>query len=75
MRIPPGTDATTATIDQVRRLVGLLDNHREVPMFVFDAGYDPIALGAGLDDVRAQALVLPRGNRSRMVHATSGSAA
>ena len=57
MRIPPGTDATTATIDQVRRLAGLIDKHGEVPMFVFDAGYDPIALGAGLEDVRAQVLV------------------
>ena len=26
-------------------------------MFVFDAGYDPIALGAGLANTRAQVLV------------------
>lgn len=57
MRIPPSADATTATIDQVRRLTGLLGADGDVPMFVFDAGYDPIALGAGLADVRAQVLV------------------
>jgi hypothetical protein len=57
MRIPPNADATTATIDQVQRLVGLLGEHGEVPMFVFDAGYDPIALSAGLAQVQAQVLV------------------
>lgn len=57
MRIPPSADATTATIEQVQRLVGLLGDDGEVPMFVFDAGYDPIALGAGLAGVRAQVLV------------------
>jgi hypothetical protein len=57
MRIPPTADTTTATIDQVRRLVELLGDDGDVPTFVFDAGYDPIALGAGLADVRAQVLV------------------
>lgn len=57
MRIPPSADATTATIDQVQRLVDLLGDDRDVPMFVFDAGYDAIALGDGLADVRAQVLV------------------
>lgn len=57
MRIPPTADATTATIDQVQRQVDLLSDDNDVPMFVFDAGYDPIALGAGLADTRAQVLV------------------
>ncbi len=57
MRIAPTADTTTATIDQVQRLVGLLGDDGEEPMFVFDAGYDPIALGAGLADTRAQVLV------------------
>ncbi|MDH4119654.1 MAG: transposase [Acidimicrobiia bacterium] len=76
MRIPPTADATTATIDQVQRLVDLLGPNSDVPMFVFDAGYDPIALSAGLADARAQILVrisskrvfhpdpAPRGDRS-----------
>ncbi|MBK5224174.1 MAG: hypothetical protein JJE52_15130, partial [Acidimicrobiia bacterium] len=56
-RIAPTADATTATIDQVRHLVGRLDDDDDVPMFVFDAGYDPIALTVGLADTRAQTLV------------------
>jgi hypothetical protein len=66
MRIAPSADATTATIEQVRRLVGLLGDDGDVPMFVFDAGYDPIALGAGLADTRAQ--VLARISSGRVFH-------
>jgi hypothetical protein len=62
-RIPPTDDATDATIDQVRDLIGLLPADREVPLFVFDAGYDPIALGHGLNDTRAQVLVRIREDR------------
>jgi hypothetical protein len=56
MRIPPSADATTATVEQVRRPVGLLPDDGDVPMFVFDAGYDAIAIGAELADVRVQTL-------------------
>jgi len=56
-RIAPTADTVTATVDQLQRLVGLLGDDNDVPMFVFDAGYDPIALGAALADVRAQILV------------------
>jgi len=63
MRIPPTADTTTATIDQVRRLVGLLGETDPVPMFVFDAGYDPIAVGHGLSDTAAQVLVRIRCDR------------
>jgi hypothetical protein len=45
-RIPPTADTTTGTIDQVRALVNRLAAEEQVPMFVFDAGYDPIAIGA-----------------------------
>ena len=45
-RITPNEDTTMATIEQVQRLVGLLGHDGDVPMFVFDAGYDPIALGS-----------------------------
>jgi hypothetical protein len=56
-RLSPRENATDATIDQVRHLVGLLPGDAGVPLFVFDAGYDPIAIGAGLSDLKAQALV------------------
>ena len=63
VRTPPAEDTTEVTISQVRRLVGRLPADREVPLFVFDAGYDPIALGYGLKDSRAQVLVRIREDR------------
>jgi hypothetical protein len=62
-RIPPTEDTTTATIAQVGALVARLGTDGNVPTFVFDAGYDPIALGHGLADVRANVLVRIRSDR------------
>jgi hypothetical protein len=62
-RITPTQDTTTATIEQVRRLVERLPGDGEVPLFVFDAGYDPIALSYGLKDTRAQVLCRIRDDR------------
>jgi hypothetical protein len=53
-RIPPSANPTIATIDQVRQLLARLPADREAPMFVFDAGYDPIALGHDLAGQRAR---------------------
>jgi len=63
MRIPPTTNTTNATIDQVRRLVSLLPDNQNVPMFVFDAGYDPIAIGHELASTRVQVLCRIRDDR------------
>jgi hypothetical protein len=63
LRIPPGTDATRATSDQIRRLVGLLPPDGEVPLFVLDAGYDPIAIGHDLKGDRAEVLCRIRDDR------------
>ena len=62
-RITPAMNATDATIKQVQRLVGLLAEEGDVPMFVFDAGYDPIAISAGLAGTRAEVLVRIRNDR------------
>ena len=62
-RIRPDEDATAATVEQVKELVARLHETAVVPMFVFDAGYDPIALTAGLAATRAQVLVRIRGDR------------
>ena len=62
-RIPPRADTVAATIAQVRDLVGRLGDAYPLPLFVFDAGYDPIALGAGLADARAGVLVRIRSDR------------
>ena len=62
-RIAPERDATTATAEQIRRLVGLLPDDGEVPLFVFDAGYNPTALGHDLADVRCECLTRIRDDR------------
>jgi hypothetical protein len=56
-RIPPSANSTTATIEQVTRLLATLPTDGAVPMFVFDAGYDPIAIGHHLAGQRVQLLV------------------
>jgi hypothetical protein len=63
MRVPPGSDATSATVEQIRRLVGLLPEEGEVPLFVLDAGYDPIAIGHDLAGARAEVLCRIRDDR------------
>jgi hypothetical protein len=62
-RIPVGADVTDATVDQIRDVVDLLADDDPVPMFVFDAGYDAIALGHDLAATRAQVLVRIRDDR------------
>ena len=59
----PARPTATATTEQVRRLVGLLPGQGEVPLFVFDAGYDPIAIGHDLADVRCETLTRIRDDR------------
>ena len=52
-RIPPPPTRPTRRSTRSAGWSTLLDDG-DVPMFVFDAGYDPIAIGYGLADVRAQ---------------------
>jgi hypothetical protein len=62
-RIPPRHDAANATTEQIRRLVGLLPDDGEVPLFVFDAGYNPIAIGHHLAEERCECLTRIRDDR------------
>ena len=75
-RIPVGSDTTTVTVAQVSDLTrrlhhGLIQDRQPgsdhtaagVPMFVFDAGYDPIALTHDLGDVAATIVVRIRDDR------------
>jgi hypothetical protein len=71
MRLKPGEDATTATVSQIRRLVAGLRVSETAPTFVFDAGYDAIALGADLADIRAQVVV--RVSPKRVFHHDPGA--
>jgi hypothetical protein len=63
VRIRPATDPVTATVAQVGALLGRLGGTPQVPLLVFDAGYDPVALTVGLADVRAAVLVRIRSDR------------
>lgn len=63
MRVPPTKDTTNATAEQIRRLVGKLPSDAEVPLFVLDAGYDPIGIGHDLADARLEVLCRIRDDR------------
>jgi len=62
-RLSPETDETSATVVQLRRLCSLLPPDREIPLFVLDAGYDPIALGHDLGEERCEVLYRIRDDR------------
>jgi hypothetical protein len=62
-RIGPTEDTGRTTAGQVGALVGRLGTDGPVPLFVFDAGYDPIALSVDLAAVRAAVLVRIRADR------------
>ena len=62
-RMHPSEDPGRTTAGQVAALVGRLGADGSVPLFVFDAGYDPIALSVDLADVRAAVLVRIRSDR------------
>ena len=52
-----------ATTTQLRDLTGRLGRTEQAPVFVFDAGYDPIALTHELADLRAHLVVRIRDDR------------
>src|ERR1019366_872916 len=66
VRLVVHEDESARTIAQVARLVTALPNDRDVPLFVFDAGYNSIALGYGLGDVPCE--VLARISSKRVFH-------
>jgi hypothetical protein len=61
-RVHPTDNTNTAAVTQIRRLLAALPDG-PTPLFVFDAGYDPVQLGLGLADVRAAILVRLRSGR------------
>jgi hypothetical protein len=63
LRISPAEDHVTATASQIRGLLPRLGRTAVVPLFVFDGGYDPIALADELAADRAQLLVRIKGDR------------
>ena len=55
-RIAPADTHTDATVAQIRQLFTFLPDEQHAPMFMFDAGYDPITIGHDLADINAQIL-------------------
>jgi hypothetical protein len=62
-RIPPNADTVEVTAAQVRDLVARLGPTQTTPTFVFDAGYDPVALTHELADTAANLVVRIRDDR------------
>lgn len=62
-RVRPSENANAVAVEQVARLVRRLPPAGPVPLFVFDAGYDAVALQRGLADQRASILVRLRSGR------------
>jgi hypothetical protein len=61
-RLRPAQDANVVAAQQVEALLGRLEEG-VVPLFVFDAGYDPLKLQLGLEGSPCQILVRLRAGR------------
>src|SRR5215213_6319172 len=56
-RVHPLENPNEIAVGQVKRLLGMLPEQEGLPLFVFDAGYDPVQLQQGLQGGYAQMLV------------------
>ncbi len=62
-RVKPAQDTDEAATEQVRTLLEWLPEPKDAPLFVFDAGYDPVKLQRGLEGCPARVLVRLHSNR------------
>jgi DDE superfamily endonuclease len=68
-RLLPGHDSNTLAAEQIRRLL-IHRGAKSVPLFVFDAGYDPIQLALDLGELNERSVaVLVRLRRNRCFYA------
>jgi hypothetical protein len=63
VRVRPAQDANVVAAEQLGALLGRLEEGEAVPLFVFDAGYDPVKLQRGLEGSPCQILVRLRAGR------------
>ena len=63
LRVHPMEDANMVAAGQVNGLLGRLGKEASVPLFVFDAGYDPVKVQRGLEGSRCQILLRLRAGR------------
>jgi hypothetical protein len=62
-RVRPAESAEAVAVEQILALLVHLDASGAAPLFVFDAGYNPVALTEGLGRTRAAILVRLRSDR------------
>jgi hypothetical protein len=62
-RVHPTQEANTVAAEQIKALLPRLPVTTSTPLFVFDAGYDPVQLALDLDDIPAAVLVRLRRDR------------
>ena len=62
-RVRPAQDANVIATGQVKALLDRLGKRRTAPLFVFDAGYDPVKLQQGLEGRPCQILLRLRAGR------------
>jgi hypothetical protein len=66
-RLRPAQDANEVAAEQVKAFLRLLaeedEEERAAPLFVFDAGYDPVKVQQGLEEAPCQILVRLRAGR------------
>jgi hypothetical protein len=62
-RLPPDREPNALAREQVRALLGRLKAGGTVPLFVFDAGYDPVKVQQGLEGSPCQILLRLRAGR------------
>jgi hypothetical protein len=62
-RVRPAQDANVVAAGQVKVLLGRFEEGEAAPLFVFDAGYDPVKLQRGLEGSLCQILVRLRAGR------------
>jgi hypothetical protein len=63
MRVRPAQDANEVAAEQIGALLGRLEEGEALPLFVFDAGYDPVKVQRALEGSPCQILVRLRAGR------------
>ena len=57
-RLVPGQDVNTLAVEQIQRVLSQRQPSRDIPLFVFDAGYDPIQLALDLGELNKESVAL-----------------
>src|SRR5215212_8955014 len=63
LRAHPMENANLVAVEQVKGLLGRLEKEASLPLFLFDAGYDPVKVQQGLEGSRCQILIRLRAGR------------